>query len=165
MKPHPRPPIIRKTIKWGGAVVTVLLVVVWIGSGWWSPQCKAASGYGGKVTKGMLGIAKGEPIATGWFRIVPTTVKRYRFHWWIDYVPASEVPNSPGSIVYIPLWLLVAPLSAMTVIAWRADSRASVAECERPQIAKYSRERPGTNVFVAVVVVGVILLLEWILHR
>jgi hypothetical protein len=31
MKPHPR---IRKTIKWGGAAVTVLLVVVWFGSGW-----------------------------------------------------------------------------------------------------------------------------------
>ena len=33
MKPHPR---IRKTIKWGGAAVTVLLVVVWVGSGWLS---------------------------------------------------------------------------------------------------------------------------------
>src|SRR4051812_37657088 len=33
MKPHPR---IRKTIKWGGAVLTVLLVALWIGSGWWS---------------------------------------------------------------------------------------------------------------------------------
>ena len=32
MKPHPPPHIIRKTIKWGGAAVTVLLVVVWIGS-------------------------------------------------------------------------------------------------------------------------------------
>src|SRR5258708_976615 len=31
MKPHPR---IRKTVKWGGAAVTVLLVVLWIGSGW-----------------------------------------------------------------------------------------------------------------------------------
>jgi hypothetical protein len=31
MKPHPR---IRKTIKWGGAAVTLLLVVVWVGSGW-----------------------------------------------------------------------------------------------------------------------------------
>ena len=29
MKPHPR---IRKTIKWGGAAVTLLLVVVWIDS-------------------------------------------------------------------------------------------------------------------------------------
>ena len=29
MKPHPR---IRKTIKWGGAVVTVLLVGVWVDS-------------------------------------------------------------------------------------------------------------------------------------
>jgi hypothetical protein len=32
MKPHPPPHKIRKTIKWGGAAVTVLLVVVWIGS-------------------------------------------------------------------------------------------------------------------------------------
>ena len=31
VKPHPK---IRKTVKWGGAVVTVVLVVVWIGSGW-----------------------------------------------------------------------------------------------------------------------------------
>jgi hypothetical protein len=31
MKPHPR---IRRTIKWGGSVVTALLVVVWIASGW-----------------------------------------------------------------------------------------------------------------------------------
>lgn len=31
MKPHPR---IRKTIKYGGAALTLLLVVVWIGSGW-----------------------------------------------------------------------------------------------------------------------------------
>ena len=31
MKPHPR---VRKTIKWGGAVVTVVLLVVWIGTGW-----------------------------------------------------------------------------------------------------------------------------------
>ena len=30
MKPHAR---IRKTVKWGGAAMTVLLVVVWIGSG------------------------------------------------------------------------------------------------------------------------------------
>ena len=29
MKPHPR---VRKTIKWGGAVVTVLLLLVWFGS-------------------------------------------------------------------------------------------------------------------------------------
>ncbi len=32
MKPHPR---IRKTVKWGGAVVTVLLAAMWIGSIWW----------------------------------------------------------------------------------------------------------------------------------
>ena len=41
MKPHPK---IRKTIKWGGAVVTVLLVVVWIGSGWWGAEYTTRQG-------------------------------------------------------------------------------------------------------------------------
>jgi hypothetical protein len=34
VRPHPPYPRIRKTVKWGGAVVTALLVVVWIGSAW-----------------------------------------------------------------------------------------------------------------------------------
>lgn len=50
MKPHPR---IRKAVKWGGAAVTVLLVVVWIGSGWWEVRCDSrkyrASLSGGTV--------------------------------------------------------------------------------------------------------------------
>ena len=37
MKSHPR---IRKAIKWGGAAVTVLLVVVWIGSAWCCAQAR-----------------------------------------------------------------------------------------------------------------------------
>ncbi len=163
MKPHPR---IRKTIKWGGAVVTVLLVVVWVGSGWWSPQWKTTSGYGGNVTKGLLGIAKGEPIAAGWFRLVPKTkVNRHRFHWWFDYVSASEVANSSGSSVYVPVWLVVAPLSAITVIAWRADSRVRSVVREQSEIASNAREHPGVNAIVVVAVVGIILLVEWILQR
>jgi len=42
MKPHPR---IRKTIKWGGAAVTVLLVVAWVGS-----ATRGLTAYYGRVT-------------------------------------------------------------------------------------------------------------------
>ena len=32
VKPHPR---IRKMVKWGGAVASVLLMGAWVGSVWW----------------------------------------------------------------------------------------------------------------------------------
>src|SRR5581483_8527771 len=55
MKPRPR---IRKTIKWGGAAVTVLLVVVWIGSAW------AAALRDNGLT--MYGVAFGRIIWQRW---------------------------------------------------------------------------------------------------
>ena len=39
---------VRKTVKWGGLVLTVLLVVVWIGSGWW--QMYLSGGEGSELT-------------------------------------------------------------------------------------------------------------------
>ncbi len=69
MKPHPR---IRKTIKWGGAVVTVLLVVVWIGSGWWEVWTPVAF-----VRAGELGLIKRAytlpPVGTTLPRTIPPT--------------------------------------------------------------------------------------------
>ena len=68
MKPHPR---IRKTIKWGGAVVTVLLVVAWIGSGWGEIEWESNSGQwiglgaGRLLIGGTLGLAS-SPFGPGW---------------------------------------------------------------------------------------------------
>jgi len=36
MKPHPR---VRRTIKWGGAVITALLIALWIASRWCGVMC------------------------------------------------------------------------------------------------------------------------------
>jgi hypothetical protein len=53
VKPHPR---IRKTVKWGGAVASVLLVAVWIGSGWWRVGYAGTGGGCVSVSRGVLGI-------------------------------------------------------------------------------------------------------------
>ncbi len=54
MKPHPR---IRKTIKWGGAVVTVVLVVVWVLSQWWQMGWTTPHGWGMTVSRGALVVS------------------------------------------------------------------------------------------------------------
>ncbi len=51
MKPHPK---IRKTVKWAGAVVSALLVVVWAGSAWWSLSCERFMSVEIDVTSGCL---------------------------------------------------------------------------------------------------------------
>jgi hypothetical protein len=56
MKPHPR---IRKTIKWGGAAVTVLLVVLWIAGGWWKAEFRLSAEITVHNYDGCLGVPVG----------------------------------------------------------------------------------------------------------
>jgi hypothetical protein len=54
MKPHPR---IRKTVKWGGAAVSVVLMVVWVGSRWFFADVSTARGTGVGVAAGRLSFS------------------------------------------------------------------------------------------------------------
>jgi hypothetical protein len=121
MKPHPR---IRKTIKWGGAAVTVLLVVVWIGSGW----CSA----GFSLERRMLWVDGGqakfgrfpefamhgrgpEPSPTQVF----ANVHRTSFEPLCLWVELASPGSFPGGSV--PLWMPVVLLLPPTAAAWRLD--------------------------------------------
>ena len=118
MKPHPR---IRKTVKWGGAVVTVLLVVVWIGSGWLcgfvAPSSRALTG----VDRGRLGLAWFD--ASSEYPVNLAEANRFshglsiRLGWYSERLPDA-------TLTWIPLWplLLIAMLSTLT--AWRLDTLA-----------------------------------------
>ncbi|HMN40147.1 MAG TPA: hypothetical protein PKE29_04830 [Phycisphaerales bacterium] len=115
MKPHPK---LRKTIKWGGAAVTVLLVVVWIGSGW----CQA--GYVGRGT--LVGVSSGcacfhkAPASilggitgSGWY----CAGQPFDFEWWM-----SDERLRAARFVAVPLWWFVLPALSATVAAWRLDT-------------------------------------------
>ena len=125
MKPHPR---IRKTVKWGGAAATVLLVVVWIGSGWLFVGFATEAGSAVYFTAGGVGVQ---------------TSRRYAidspFDWgsrkaplwslW-DWECRSSGPGPPsfhtppGFSVFGPLWPFMMPIAGTTVIAWRLDTLA-----------------------------------------
>ena len=128
MKPHPR---IRKTIKWGGAAVTVLLVVVWIGSGWWD------WGYYGRrlgvgLTRGELSIVSDLRLKgwghAGW-------ESSFDPNWRFPIGCFEYQPVYLGWTLYIPLWAPVVATSFVSYCAWRLDTlsrrRARVGLCPK----------------------------------
>jgi hypothetical protein len=117
MKPHPR---IRKTIKWGGAAVTVLLVAVWIGCGWWVAGYRANQ-LVVSLEPGVVVVISGpylsDPLSMGWYAI-----PRGEFtHWTWGFVNAST-PES--RVLFFPVWLFVAATLVPSAAAWRLDTLA-----------------------------------------
>jgi hypothetical protein len=75
---------LRGTIKWSGTVLTVLLLVVWVGSAWWAagidhtPQF-GASAIGGGLFIGWFENASFSPRSTEWKGPVSHQAP---FRWW-----------------------------------------------------------------------------------
>ena len=117
MKPHPR---IRKTVKWGGAGVAVLLVVVWAISCWWGIAYWTTGGALGGIQTGCL-----------WFQRLPPSIRRPPglnmeavanspgCLWWF-----SHISNAWASSLGIPIWAITLPVGTITVAAWRLDTLA-----------------------------------------
>ncbi len=121
MKPHPR---IRKTIKWGGAVVTVLLVVVWVGS--FNRSIARFDSFSGWTTRFMIlnggityaAVQSPPPLwpRSGWHSSKETGSQRI---WWFSLLTASQAVN-----VVIPLWPLTLAAASVALSAWRLDTLA-----------------------------------------
>ncbi|HVU64172.1 MAG TPA: hypothetical protein VHC70_09360 [Phycisphaerales bacterium] len=110
MKPHPR---IRKTIKWGGAAVTLLLVVVWIGMRWSYAYWFGGNWYlwliDGRVVLGRQ--SKPSSHAHFFWRDPPASL-RWQFVWR---------HTSTFWDATIPMWMPTILGVGATGIAWRLD--------------------------------------------
>ena len=116
MKRRPRPPIIRKTIKWGGAAVTVLLVVVWIGSAWWSVS------YAGPCWTGNERFSVG--FESGTYRVNHAwgnAALEYPEGWSLDranepFACWFSIENTGRFwLAVIPIWMLIAVASVIAL--------------------------------------------------
>ncbi len=117
MKPHPK---LRKTIKWGGAALTVLLVVVWIGSMWWGVLLPLSSADTLAIEAGSASIQHAPRMVSliapdGW--ILARTSEPFHFKPSWESVP-------PTWKLDIPLWFLALPASTTAAAAWHLDARA-----------------------------------------
>lgn len=123
MKSHPR---IRKTVKWGGLVVTVLLVVVWIASQWVAVNwC---------VTRDLrMGIVSGSfrfgtyRLGGNWIGGDGLEFRRPYFGnvWWF-----SVSVHRPHQYIYVPLWFPAGIALVITAAALRLDSASRRRERE-----------------------------------
>ena len=134
MKPHPR---IRETIKWGGAVATLLLIVLWIGSGWWMVGWMNGKGEevwlgGGGVRVDTLGPPDPDGVMTvttdrGWVAVgAPNFGINWRFY---------REHNGGFTHTFIPLWLPALLAAVVAIGAWRLDilarRRARITHCPK----------------------------------
>ena len=132
MKPHPR---IRKTIKWGSAAATVLLVAVWVGSGWigpsvsfpnsaprWSVSHGCFVRTGGPVAgTGQTGLPWGEDLVAK-YTIIGAPI-RFRILWLPSLATAMGV-----TFFAVPFWPLILMSAAPSAVLWHIKCRARLRE-------------------------------------
>jgi hypothetical protein len=121
MTPHPR---IRKTIQWAGAAVTVVLVVVWIGSIQTTIKWQLTKALGVSVGRGRLSTCDVRDTVIGW--------------WQMDTPGLHVLRNLPPELLWnfyrydtsqslefaIPIWPVPAFTLLATIAAWRFDALA-----------------------------------------
>jgi hypothetical protein len=112
MKPHPR---IRKTIKWGGAAVTLLLAVVWIGSGWVELDWGLPNSQHYALSVGVFSLW-GPGGSSGGFDV---GTHPFELRWW-----PQRLANPGFRILNLPLWPLAVAFAAAQCTVWRLDVQA-----------------------------------------
>ncbi len=119
MRSYPR---IRKTVKWGGAVVTALVVVVWIGSGWFIHASGFSGGRcvviaGGGVHVARMAYLEDDDDGKATIAVFERVNRRWEplpFAWKVssDYL---------GPQVFIPLWIPVIAAALIALLASHLD--------------------------------------------
>jgi hypothetical protein len=115
MKPHPR---IRKTIKWGGAAITSLLLVLWIGSWWYAVHARRVWGD--------IDLESGSLRITQWTLIqgIPSVTIRPAQGRFESFYSVRARHRQSLVETSVALWPLIGAAILGTVLAWRLDSLA-----------------------------------------
>ena len=93
----------RNTIKWSGTVLTVMLVVVWVGSAWWAAGFLLPPTVSLFVFAGRVNIGWKEP-----WSIIPVdglwqcAQHSFPFSWWFD-VDRARLPGVTYTDIAIPI--------------------------------------------------------------
>ena len=124
VKPYPR---IRKTVKWGGAVVSVLLLVVLVWSRWRVLGLGPAPGWAMWIEGGEVSVAYAPKFYNG-FSFPSWSPRLATREWiWSSYWGMSQTQDrrtGPWTMVDFPLWAPIAISLLFTATAWRLDTLA-----------------------------------------
>jgi hypothetical protein len=116
MKPHPR---IRKTVKWGGPILCVAIVVLFVASAsmrlaYWH----SSSGIEVYANSGFIAAGVWLPVESpGW----SVDRERYAIQWWrFEW----HVYSLEMWAIAFPIWLPLPLVLSATLGAWRLDTLA-----------------------------------------
>ncbi len=125
MKPHPR---IRKMVKWGGTLVSVVLLVVWVGSGWWYVQTVIPGGTLLQLGAGTAIVSRKAGLPRQFTGIHWMANRSHRFEW---AARSGRLPDERYLVV--PLWPPLITSVCAAGVAWRLDfltrRRARIGHC------------------------------------
>ena len=121
---------LRSTIKWSATVLTVLLLVVWVGSAWWVASFRLQPTVSLLVYAGEVLIDWQEP----WSVIPASTSSDFARHsapfsWWFDVYRVTAPSGTTFNFVSIPIWVLVVLFATPTIWLWRGDWRKQPGLC------------------------------------
>jgi ssDNA-binding Zn-finger/Zn-ribbon topoisomerase 1 len=145
VNPHPTPNRLRKAIKWGkygGAAVTVLLVVAWIWSGWIfavSPLWRRWSVAGGL---GCVFLSREDSMYMSEHLSYWEWNPPFNRQWGFYFQWGPHYTNRLDRAVQVPLWAFAGAAMVSTLIAWRLDAIASRRE-RLGRCPKCNYERAG----------------------
>ena len=114
----------RSTIKWGGAVLTILLLIVWVGSRWCAGYTTLVPSLAVQADAGRVLVTwmSNPPMKYQGDLYVRQAVPGALFRWWFT-VESKSVWGNRVAIVAIPGWALVIAAATPTFLIWRRDRR------------------------------------------
>lgn len=128
----------RKTIKWSGLIVAVLVATAWIGSNWYCWMWEADAGGLVCIQAGCFAVAT--PIwssaTTGpgvwWFEPLDADMR-----WWFRWSRWNL-----GRDIAVPLWFPFLVVAIPAALAWRLDALAT-RRAREGKCPKCSYDRAG----------------------
>ena len=110
-------------------MLTVLLLVVWVGSAWWwAGFDRAPTSFLG-ASAGRVGIGWREPWSITSVRGDWALVRNQMpFQWWFNGRRGSS-GGATFNFISIPIWVLVVLVAAPTLWLWRCDRRKQPGLC------------------------------------
>lgn len=114
---------VRKALKWGGAIVVLLLIAAWIGLLGRHIRWTDGKRFGGGVGEGQVIVYQDAVWASQDVRgfhftdqsANPTT------RWWPSYKLRNRGSAGRAMALELPLWMLAVLAMLISVAAWRSD--------------------------------------------
>ncbi len=122
---------LRSTIKWSGTVLTVLLLVVWVGSVFGFARIGGAPPLDVGIQDGVVFCYWEKPWTHRPYSLHYSYGRTYGHRRWARWFHVWTVPIPYGTCttVYIPIWFVAALTGLPTAWLWYRDRRRAPGLC------------------------------------